>query len=507
MRRDFFIENDSGGFSVIAGDALDAVIEDQRSDDLAFVTSFKALLLELYGDDSMPVRIVVDEPLRPDEEEQWLARASWRIDASDGRLIVMGGFDPDMLSSWKDETGGTADGRGVAIAEVPAGSLRVDVYAHVGSMNGREILSEAKLKPGAAFRRSHPDRPFPLWLANMLDGNGDEDPKHEDAWDDVRASIEAGELSVDTETASFIGFLIHVQQNVQSPGEPPEGGWFPRDVNARVPKTFPIGLATDVADPDLEIFLDGLLGRNKEDDDPPQPVTTTVEIMEAWAGDPLAAIRHNLPAVSLAPANAFWLYWMAGLTSDSSPRFEYCITPKAQWTVPETTTDYGVIVKGSVIALRPSSEMGGWGLWHGARHASALLSTVPEGSSIEVAMAPHMRGDEDADEAIGRAMYRGVIRNGRLELNDASPAIDRATLADALEFVGYLATNEQILVRGEEERDVFDMNAMIYASGDDTVVWDDEAARLAEPDFRTLLMLASPVFRKRFGEQWKCDED
>jgi hypothetical protein len=341
----------------------------------------------------------------------------------------------------------------------------------------------------------------------MLDGNGDQDPGHEDEWDDVRASIESGELAVDTETASFIGFLVHVQKNSQSPGEPPEGGWFPCDVNSRVPRTFPVGLTTDVADPDLQIFLDGLLGRNEEDDEPPQPVTKTVEIIEAWTGDPLAAIDDNSPALSIAPADAFLLYWMAGLTSDSSPRFEYWITPKGQWNAPEATPDYGAIVKGDGVALRPSSEMGGWGLWQGARRASALLSTVPEGSSIDVAMAPHLRGDEDVDAAIGRAMYKGVIRNGRLELNEASPLIDRTTLAGALEFAGRLATREQILVRGDEERDVFDQNAMIYASGDDTLVWDGDAVRLAEPDFRTLVMLASPVFRMRFGEQWKCDED
>jgi hypothetical protein len=69
---------------------------------MRFVTGHKVLLLELYGDDSMPVRIVVDEPLTADEEAQWLARASWRIDTSDGRLLVMGGFDPDVLADWKD---------------------------------------------------------------------------------------------------------------------------------------------------------------------------------------------------------------------------------------------------------------------------------------------------------------------------------------------------------------------------------------------------------------------
>jgi hypothetical protein len=57
----------------------------------------------MSGDDSLPVRIVVDEQLQPDEEEQWLARASWRIDSADGKLLVMGGFDPDVMGWWKDE--------------------------------------------------------------------------------------------------------------------------------------------------------------------------------------------------------------------------------------------------------------------------------------------------------------------------------------------------------------------------------------------------------------------
>ena len=150
MRRDVYIENDSGGFSVLAADAVDAIIEDQRSDDFQFVTGYKTLLLELYGDDSLPVRIVVDEPLTVDEQAQWLARASWRIDTSDGRMLVMGGFDPDVLSWWKD-AGADGDGRGVAAFSAAPGSWRVDVYAHVGSMNGRAILDDAGERPGRPF--------------------------------------------------------------------------------------------------------------------------------------------------------------------------------------------------------------------------------------------------------------------------------------------------------------------------------------------------------------------
>ena len=161
MRRDVFITNDSGGLSVIAADAVDAIIQDARTDDLRFVTEHKALLLELDGDDSMPVRIVVNEPLRDDEEAQWLARATWRIDTSDGRLLVMGGFDPVVLGWWRDESGSSANGRGVALFESAPGSWRVDVYAHAGSMNGRQILSGADVKPGTAFAAATPAIHFP----------------------------------------------------------------------------------------------------------------------------------------------------------------------------------------------------------------------------------------------------------------------------------------------------------------------------------------------------------
>jgi hypothetical protein len=184
--------------------------------------------------------------LRDDEEAEWLARATWRLDTSDGRLLVMGGFDPDLLALWRDESGRGANVRGVALFDVGPGSWRVDVYAHAGSMNGRQILSEADVKPGAAFRRSHPGRPFPLWLAKMLEFSADADPGHEDDWQDLQASVESGRLAVDTNDVSTIGFVVHVMPWTGPVPEPPETGWFPRDVNRRLPATFPLGLTSDV---------------------------------------------------------------------------------------------------------------------------------------------------------------------------------------------------------------------------------------------------------------------
>jgi hypothetical protein len=508
MRKDVFIDNDSGGFSVIAGDAVDAIIDDQRSDDMQFVTGFKALLLELYGDDSMPVRFVIDEPLHKDEEEQWLARASWRLDAFDGRLMAIGGLDPDMLAMWKEETGGIDDGRGIAIVEVPAGPLRVDVYAHVGSMNGRAILSEARQKPGAAFRRSHQDRPFPLWLARMLEFSSEDDPGNEELWTDVRASMAAGTLAIDTASPAVIGFLIHVRPGDEVPGTAPEGGWFARDANARVPAVFPIGLATDVVDLEIESQRDRLLGRDAEPGEAPRPVSETIEIIQSWTGEPLKKIKDNMPPIAINAGDAFWLYWMAAMTAESPPGFEYLVGPYGRWERPAATPDVGVIAQGVFTALRPSADMGGWGLWRGARAAAAVLPTLPEESKITLAMAPRERNDgEEVDHDIGRALYEGVIKRGKLELIDASPVIDQATLADALDFVREVVANERIRVRSKAERQAFDDIAAIYVPEEDRLIWDGDTVRLFAPDERELLLLASAVFRARFGKQWKCDHD
>lgn len=491
MRRDVFIDNDSGGFSVLAGDAVDAIIEDQRSDDMQFVTGFKALLLELYGDDSMPVRIVVDEPLRKNEEEQWLARASWRIDAADGRLIVMGGFDPDVLASWKDD-GAADDGRGVAVTDVPKGPLRVDVYAHVGSMNGRQILSEGETKPLIAFRESHPGQPIPLWLARLLEFSDDHDPT----------------LPIDTDSPSVIGFLVHVRAGDHDPGDAPDGGWFARDLNARIPATFPIGIGSLVDDPQIESQRQRLLGKEDEPSEAAAAVAETIEIIERWTGDPLKKIRDNTPPIAISAGDAFWLYWMAAMTAESPPGFEFLLGPYGRWQRPEPTPDYGVIPQGVFTSLRPSAEMGGWGLWRGAKAAAALLPTLPEGSKIDIAMAPRERNDGgEVDDDIGRAIYEGVIKSGTLELIEASPEIDRATLADALDFVREVVTADRIRVRGKAERQAFDEIAAIYVPEEDRLIWEGDTVRLYAPDERELLLLASAVFRARFGKQWKCDHD
>jgi hypothetical protein len=504
MRRDVYIENDSGGFSVLAADAVDAIIDDARTDDLRFVFEQKAMLLELYGDDSLPVRIVVDEPLRDDEEAQWLARASWRITTSDGRMLVMGGFDPDVLSWWRD-AGADGDGRGVAAFSTTPGTWRVDLYAHVGSMNGRAILDDADEKPGAAFRRSHPGRPFPLWLAKMLQFSGEDDPGFESHWQDVRGSIAAGRLAVDVEGADPIGFLVHITRGDGPNADAPEGGWFGREENGRVPAVFPTGVPSDVPDPDLTSFRNDLLGRREPE--PERPIAdTVVEIIEVWSGDTLSPVDGG--AVSIPPGELYLLHWMAALTADSPPRFEVLIEATEPWTPPASTPDFAVVPKGrSMTAIGPVTNSAGWHLWWTARAVATALEAVPNGSTIDLAMAPRLDHDKDRDPAVGRALYSGTVSDGRWHIAHASPRITRDILAAALGFAREMALSGEITVRPGAEREAFDRTAEIFSPEEGSLVQDGDRARLADADERTLILLATPVFRLRFGDQWPVDPD
>lgn len=501
LRRDVYIENDSGGFSVVAGAAVDAIVEAAREDDMRHVTSFEAMLLELYGDDSMPVRIVAGEPLTEDEQAQWLARATWRIDAPDGRVLVMGGFDPDVLTWWRELGDPDADGRGVAVARVEPGSWRVDLYAHAGSMNGRHVLDGAGRPLGEWFRASHPGRPFPVWLAHHLEHSGDGDPGHEALWSDVPGAIESGALAIDAETPATVGFLVHLTPFSGSLPDPPEAGWFGLDDGARVPDRLPAGLPAAVTDPNAEWFLDRALRRERPDP-PAPPATEIVEVVSRWEGDPTAPVAGG--PVELAVADAFHAFFLVATTADSPPAFEFLVSGAPGWSPPPAEPEFGVVSRGrGSWSLGTPPEGIGWYRYWGARAASPHLVTLPDGATLELATAaPPGGAGEDGDPAVGRARFGGTVTGGTWRIDRASPAVAASVLADALAFVRALVEEGAVEVRGDEERAALEQETGWYG---ESLAWDGDRARLAEEDPRTILLVAQPVFRMRFGEHWPCD--
>jgi hypothetical protein len=150
----------------------------------------------------------------------------------------------------------------------------------------------------------------------------------------------------------------------------------------------------------------------------------------------------------MLPNDIYLLHWIAALTADSPPRFEILVEPKGDWTPPAPTPDFAVVPKGrSMTALGPVANTGGWHAWWAARWVAAALAGIPEGSSIDVAMAPRLDYDADLDPAVGRALYSGTVQGGLFEITHASPRITRDTLASAVAFVRDLAVDGRMTVR------------------------------------------------------------
>ena len=452
----------------------------------------------LYGDDSLPVRVVVDEPLTADEELEWLARVSWKLDAPDGRLLVMGGFDPDVLAWWRDEGDPDADGRGVGVIAATPGSWRVDLYTHAGSMNGRAILDELD---GRSARSSAARIPIavPVWLAHMLEFDGEDDPGHEGLWRDIAASIDSGELAIDTELASAIGFLVHLSPFHGPDPQVPDGGWFDSGGRRRVPDICPVGLPAQVPDAEGESFLDRALRRERPAE-PPPAATAIVEIIESWPGDPLRPLEGGVVAVG--PSDAFHLYWIAALASDSPPAFELWVGDAPGWVAPAAAAEFGVVEKsGGTVALGAPPNSGGWWLWWGARAAAQTLSTVPDGASLDFAMAPRVWEQDELDPAVGRALYSGRVENGVWKLTEVSPAVSAGTLNAALGFIRVLEAG-YVTVKSDAEREALESAASVFQL---ELTHEGDYVGLTDPDERFLLLLAEPVFRTRFGAGLACD--
>jgi hypothetical protein len=255
MRKDVYIINDAGSFSVVAADAVERIVNDNRSNDEAFVEVYEAALFAIEGDDYSVVRVVVNEPLTDVEEREWIARSRWRLKVEDGKVLVSGGFDPDCLAEWQDD----GETEIVKEVDVPSGDYQVTFYTYLHSMNGALWLSDfydkfynKRFLPkiGPWFRKDHPDKPLPSWIAAKV---SDEDLDEDDEWRPMTDSIKSGRLAVEREPVHWIGYLVHLTPFVEGAElDTPEDGWFDPKTGLRAPEKCPLGIPTDCTE-DTEI--------------------------------------------------------------------------------------------------------------------------------------------------------------------------------------------------------------------------------------------------------------
>lgn len=263
MRKDVYITNDAGSWSVVAADAVERIVDDYRNDDKKFVEAYEAALFAIEGDDSNVVRIVVDEPLTEAEEREWIAVSRWRLKASGGKVLVSGGFDPDCLAEWQTdgETGYVKE------IDVPPGDYHLSFYTYLHSMNGavwQEDFYGKPLLPKLApwFRRDHAGRSLPTWLLAQL---SDEDLDDNDEWKPIVETIKSGRIVIEREPLHWIGYLFHLMPFLpEMELDKPENAWLDSRDGLRVPATFPLGITTDcTSDTEIESRITSWLDRLK----------------------------------------------------------------------------------------------------------------------------------------------------------------------------------------------------------------------------------------------------
>lgn len=230
MRTDISVYNEATGFTIhsagFCGTPREEVIENLPR----CVQEGIILPISLVQDNSPHVRLITGE-LTEQEEAEWVDRIVWQLRVPCGNLVFEGGFDP----RGPDETY-------MRTVSVPAGDYRVEVYTFFWGINGWDSLPKSQSEPvGTWYRRTHPGKPFPDSMKFYLGENSDEDPGHEDEWDELYDSEEYEEL----DEPDFVDFLVRI-----TPLEPSAAlelqcdasGWFPVGINPRKPEVCPVGI-------------------------------------------------------------------------------------------------------------------------------------------------------------------------------------------------------------------------------------------------------------------------
>lgn len=264
MRKDVYIVNDAGSWSVIAAEAVERIIADDREQDDQFVQAFETALFAIEGDDYSVIRIVTNEPLTAAESAEWIARARWRLKTGDGKLLITGGFDPDCLADWQEA--GESDS--VKEITVPPGEYQVVFYSYLHSMNGAVWLHGFPQGPSfpnllSWFQQDYPGQPLPTWAVTMLEDGDLEDSDLADAATNrsIAEAVKSGELPIQQEPVYWVGYLIHLipfESEMQL--DSPEFGWFDPRTGLRRPSKCPLGISTDCTeDRQIQRTLQGLL--------------------------------------------------------------------------------------------------------------------------------------------------------------------------------------------------------------------------------------------------------
>jgi hypothetical protein len=228
MRQDLSVYNEATGFTIHSGSMNGNTREELDEDLCQSVRDGLVIPIELVQDNSLVVRVLVNEDLTPEEDEEWVGKIVSKLQVPCGKLVVEGGFDPDTED----------DDEFTASMQIPPGDYRVEVYALFYGINGDYCCGAEEIgEPlGTWFRRTRPGVEVPDVLKAIFGDEPELDPGHEDEWEETDGEMESDQVD----------FIIRLTPLVE---ELPalvlrEECWFEINVGARKPERCPIGVAT-----------------------------------------------------------------------------------------------------------------------------------------------------------------------------------------------------------------------------------------------------------------------
>jgi len=498
MREDVYVENDSGGMSILSSSVVDRVIADDRRNDEAFAGAHEAILVALEGDDSFIARVVVGEPLTREEEAQWICRIRTRLAVPCGRLLVCGGFDPRCLADFREQ----GPMGYVHEVRVPPGEYLADVYTHLPTMSARFLRESWDEKIGTWFRREHPGEAFPSWLAAELASFPEEDPGHQKEWAKLKRSVASGTLRVDTASLDWVGYLVHLRPlDAEAELSSSDGGWFPSDCGFRRPSRFPLGLpAVGAEGPEVRGGLEEILPRAPKAKPAPPPAEDAAPVL-GLLPEPLP-IEGGAVAVPVEGIDAVArIAWFCDREIDAAATV--ALPAGAKW-APRCRPDTPAIVSAEGNRLQIGFPESGMQTLSWTGDLARSLGKLPDGAVLELCFA--RTGSPEVTS--GNHRWRGAIGAGHWSLTHAWPAVPREAVEQALALVDELGRGEGIRTRDEAEAD-----ALVQAAAQDEYLSQAEVVRrgplltIARHKGAYLPYLARLVFRRRLCGAWDLSSD
>ncbi len=487
LRKDLYVYNEATGFLItskrLAAKGWDSAGEEWDK----AVRNGDLIPTELYQDDSFVIRAVVGGELTTQESEEWCGRLDWKLRVPDGNLVVCGGSDY-VMEEWEDEEGYIGDH--VRHLKIPRGDYKASLYMYLPGVNGAPCLRAAQDgdEPdplGEWFRRTRPNEKFPAWLHNDCIDDPSEDPGHEKEWKKAK--------KIEDPNQRYVEFLIHLTP--LKAGEPvamPEltDGWFSTPSQCRVPKKIPLRIPAEEPEglpekpnPD-EVFPVGIFQHTE----PFKRAAVTGGAVEvpverlarlfrvAWFCHPwtLPQIRVQLPKTA-----AF---------SEGSERIEKVIMRR----------------NGDIIDIQFEATGGQSGSIRQVAAVSSRLNGLPDGSILEMDTAWVSAEHLKKEKPIALHRYRGIVRNGKIAIEEAFPCANAATLNGALALAAQIEA-ESVIDAGDVQTAsavLAYLKTHLFFSSNPAVANGSAGIAMKNPEPLMLNFVAADVFKRRFKQDF-----